>query len=1014
MSAAEAITEGLQEPARRAPTRILHVYSGNLYGGIETFLRMVGSQGLRVPDAITEFALCFEGRLASELRASGLRVHILGQARLRSPVTIVRVRKALAALLRSTPYGVVVCHSVWPHAIFGPVVRAAGLPLVHFMHDVPNRRAWPDVWAHRTPPDLVLCNSRFTLEAGHWLFDGVPRRLMVPWIEVDRFAAGRASRTMVRATFGVGDDTVVILQVSRFQESKGHRLLIDALGTLRDDPRWTSWITGKAQRPEEIAYERELRRRIDELGIAERIRFVGFYDDLPALMGGADLFCQPNVKPEPFGTAFVEALASSLPVVTTRMGGAVEIVTEECGRLVDPSPRAIGGALSRLIHDDDERARLSAAGPVRAREIGDPVARVRELVAVLSSAALPAAPDAAMISRAPAVGIHPSSAASAGPRSATATTRVLHLHSGNLQGGVETYLRTLAKCAALSPTVAMEFAVCFEGRLSRELREAGAVVHVLGPVRVRFPNRIVAARRRLDGILKARGFDVAVSHSVWAQAIFGPVVRRRGVCLAYHMHDLPNLGVWLDRLASGTSPDAVLCYSRYLADAGQAMYRGIPRHVVPPPSRGDLRGTARDREALRALLGARRDQVVILCASRLERWKGHALLLDALHELRDEPRWACWIAGGPQRKSENAYAASLQEAITRLGLGDRVQMLGQRTDVPDLMMAADIHCQPNTQPEPFGQVFVEALGSGLPIVTTDMGGGREIVTAECGVLVPPQAREVARALRSLVVDDVRRAALGRAAPARAQELCDPGEGMRRLAEVLSAMRPPAPGPIDVGARAALSEGRSSAPIISAVARALASRRPACGRIVDLGCGGGDVARQLSGTYRDYVGCDVVRYDGFPESDSIRFRAVDLNVTPYPLDSASTDVVVSVETIEHLENPRALVREMARIVRPGGWVVLTTPNQLSLVSKASLVGRNQFHAFQQAPGLYPAHITALVELDLRRIAGECGLVDVDVHYTDHGRVPFTTTHWPRRLGMKGQMFSDNVVLIARRP
>lgn len=220
--------------------------------------------------------------------------------------------------------------------------------------------------------------------------------------------------------------------------------------------------------------------------------------------------------------------------------------------------------------------------------------------------------------------------------------------------------------------------------------------------------------------------------------------------------------------------------------------------------------------------------------------------------------------------------------------------------------------------------------------------------------------------------------------------------------------------LDAAARASLSEGHSSDPIASTVARTLGDLHRTFDRIVDLGCGSGSVGRKLAGLYRSYVGCDVVRYSGFHESASVRFQAVDLNQAPFPVETASADAVVSVETIEHLENPRALVREMARIARPGGWVLVTTPNQLSLASKLSLVLRNQFQAFREAPGLYPAHITALVEEDLRRIARECGLTSIAFRYTDHGRIPFTGAHWPSRWGLRGRSFSDNVVMLAQRP
>jgi 2-polyprenyl-3-methyl-5-hydroxy-6-metoxy-1,4-benzoquinol methylase len=162
----------------------------------------------------------------------------------------------------------------------------------------------------------------------------------------------------------------------------------------------------------------------------------------------------------------------------------------------------------------------------------------------------------------------------------------------------------------------------------------------------------------------------------------------------------------------------------------------------------------------------------------------------------------------------------------------------------------------------------------------------------------------------------------------------------------------------------------------------------------------------------YIGVDAVRYDGFPaEAEFIR---LDLDAGKAPLADASADVVCAVETIEHLENPRAFMRELVRLTKPGGLVIVTTPNQLSLLSKLTLVLKNQFNAFQEAPGLYPAHITALLEIDLIRIAKECGLTDIKTDYSNQGRLPFTSLHWPKSLGFQGRVFSDNFCLLARKP
>jgi len=217
-------------------------------------------------------------------------------------------------------------------------------------------------------------------------------------------------------------------------------------------------------------------------------------------------------------------------------------------------------------------------------------------------------------------------------------------------------------------------------------------------------------------------------------------------------------------------------------------------------------------------------------------------------------------------------------------------------------------------------------------------------------------------------------------------------------------------PTSTSARAALSLGHSDARLHRWVAGMLAESG-AGGTVVDVGCGSGGLAAALGQRFERYVGCDAVAYPGFPAGASTRFVEADLNRPPYPLEDGCADAAVSVETIEHLENPRALVRELARIARPGGVVLLTTPNQLSLLSKLTLLTRNQFNAFQEAPGLYPAHITALLEEDLRRIARECGLEEIQIRYSGSGRVPFTGARWP--FGLGGRAFSDHVALLARR-
>jgi glycosyltransferase involved in cell wall biosynthesis len=232
-----------------------------------------------------------------------------------------------------------------------------------------------------------------------------------------------------------------------------------------------------------------------------------------------------------------------------------------------------------------------------------------------------------------------------------------------------------------------------------------------------------------------------------------------------------------------TTPDLIITNSRFTDESVPALYPGVPRAVVyAPVPPADTAGL--DRARLRESLGAGGETPVVLIASRFERWKGHRELIEAAARI-EEP-WRIWIAGRPQRELEDAYEGQLRDFAAATGVADRVRFLGERRDVPALMRAADVHCQPNTAAEPFGLVFVEALYAGLPVVTTAMGGPLEIVTDDCGVLVPPgDSGALTLALRGLLVDPAARARLGSAGPARARELCDPARQLAALSATIT-------------------------------------------------------------------------------------------------------------------------------------------------------------------------------------------------------------------------------------
>jgi glycosyltransferase involved in cell wall biosynthesis len=358
--------------------KVLHLGAGNIYGGIERALVSYAAGRAVSSEMIPEFALCFSGQLEMELKAEGVQVTVLGPARLSRPTSVLAVRNGLSTLLNETRPDVVVTHGPWVHCVFAPVVQRARLPMALFLHNPPATH-WVDLLARRRIPQLVITNSRFTLQESKW-WTRRTRAVACTYPFARPLAIGRQA---ARARLGISSNTVVVLQVSRLDPYKGHRLHLEALSRVGLDIDWIALFVGAAQ-PGKEAYARSLEGLRDSLGLESRVRFLGHRTDVYAVMAAADLFCHPNVAPEPFGMVFVEAMLAGVPVVATRMGGAEEILSEGGGELVPAEPGALASALERLITDRRRREDIGRRGQELARASYTVERGVRELAVVLS------------------------------------------------------------------------------------------------------------------------------------------------------------------------------------------------------------------------------------------------------------------------------------------------------------------------------------------------------------------------------------------------------------------------------------------------------------------------------------------------------------------------------------------------------------------------------------------------------------------------------------------------------
>ena len=348
---------------------VLHLYSGNLFGGVERMLISLAT--LRAPEFESHFALCFEGKLSRALQDERAPVTFIGAVRLRNPLSALKARRALRRLLDANEFDAVVCHSIWTYCIFAPVVTRAGRAPVLYLHDIPEPNGAFYRWAWRKPPALGIANSTTTAKPLAQMRSHIPVRIVHPLVDHPP-PPDLAATHQLRAQWSAQPEDVVILQASRFDSWKGHRNLLEALGAMRALPGWRCWIAGAPQRPEEEMYKQELARRIESLGLSQRVTFIGHRDDMETVLAACDVYCQPNETPEPFGMVFVEAMYAGKPVVGRALGGAAEIVTPECGILCPPGAKPLTAALRSLVTSAELRAQMSTAGPARAATLCGP------------------------------------------------------------------------------------------------------------------------------------------------------------------------------------------------------------------------------------------------------------------------------------------------------------------------------------------------------------------------------------------------------------------------------------------------------------------------------------------------------------------------------------------------------------------------------------------------------------------------------------------------------------------
>ena len=382
------------------------------------------------------------------------------------------------------------------------------------------------------------------------------------------------------------------------------------------------------------------------------------------------------------------------------------------------------------------------------------------------------------------------------PAANTPRTVVYLDHTAKWSGGEIALLRTLTALdrSKVHPILLLSE----EGPFHARLQEAGIESHVL-PLseRVREIRKdslgtraIVGHVGTLVGLLRyaqcvahfAREQNAVLLHcnslkSDFYGALAGRLAR---LPVVWHVRDhidptyLPGPAVRLFRALARRVPAGVLTNSE--STTGKLFPYGVPAGKRSPLVRTVYDGLMNSELTTPpppANTEFRHDPPRVGMVGRIVAWKGQHVFLDAARRLTEQGQKAQYVIVGAPLFGEQDYEAELHRQAETVGA--RVEFLGFQSDIPHILRNLDILVHASTSPEPFGQVVIEGMAEGVPVVASDGGGVREIAEgqetdAPVALLTPMgDANALADAVGDLLRDPVRARAMGHAGWERVRE-----------------------------------------------------------------------------------------------------------------------------------------------------------------------------------------------------------------------------------------------------
>jgi glycosyltransferase involved in cell wall biosynthesis len=274
------------------------------------------------------------------------------------------VRVLMATLRVARRFDILYANTAKALIVTALVGKALGKPFLFHLHDVfdPEHFSSLNRWLLTKAADLaagIVANSEATAEAYRKAGGGNRNLKVLPnGFDIERFHAGVDEEISAIRSDICKEDQYLVGLFGRITEWKGQKVLIQAMSRV---PGVTAVIVGDALfTDEDQRYKCELLDLAQQLGVADRVYFTGFQQNVVPFLKAVDLVVHCSVSPEPFGRVIVEAQLAGKPVIAAKSGAPLEIIDDGVsGILVNPDDP---GELARAIDD-------LARNPARAGQI---------------------------------------------------------------------------------------------------------------------------------------------------------------------------------------------------------------------------------------------------------------------------------------------------------------------------------------------------------------------------------------------------------------------------------------------------------------------------------------------------------------------------------------------------------------------------------------------------------------------------------------------------------------------